>query len=109
MPPAPANPGESAISRAFGAEIRTELHGAGTFLVAGREVDPAGLVRGAGGQVLLALDERRLLAVLPVQAGLALGRHPQIALCGPVSVDFERLQAVLGQIPVEADPSRHVP
>lgn len=84
--------------------MRTELSGAGAFLVVGRGCSPAGLVRGAGGKVLVVFDPDHLLAVLPVQAGLALGQHPQIALCGPVSVDFERLRAALGPIPVEANP-----
>jgi hypothetical protein len=102
MPPVNQPPGESAIARAFGAEVRTELSGAGTFLVVGQAASPAGLVRGAGGQVLVAFDDRRLLAVLPVQAGLGLQRHPAIALCGPVSVDLPRLLAMLGQAPLQA-------
>lgn len=105
MPPAYYRPGESAVTRAFGAEVRTELSGAGTFLVVGREGDTAGLVLGAGGQVLVAFDERRLLAVLPVQAGLGLQGHPAIELCGPVSVDFRRLQVALGYAPTQAGAS----
>lgn len=84
------------VSQAFGASIQVQLSGAATFLVVGRESCPAGVVQGAGGQVLMLLGERRLLAVLPLVTGFGLKNHPQIQLCGPVSIDFKRLVAVLG-------------
>ncbi|MFN2197909.1 MAG: hypothetical protein ACK2UW_17450 [Anaerolineales bacterium] len=87
---------ETPTSRAFGASIQVQMGGAASFLVVGRQSSPESLVQAVGGQVIARLGERRVLAVMPVAAGFGLGAHPQIQLCGPVSIDFKRLAAVLG-------------
>ena len=83
--------GESATSRAFGADVSVVNEGQSLFFVVGWTGPPDQAVRAAGGQVVTRLpDPRRVLAVAPLDAYSALRRHHEIALAGPISIDADR-------------------
>lgn len=83
--------GESTTARSFGASVRVTMPGQGLYLVIGRYHSLSGLVHGVGGQVVLQISARKLLAILPVTAYFAFQRHPDIAFAGPVALDQDRL------------------
>ena len=83
--------GSSETARAFGANVSVETGGTSLFFVVGWTHPPDQAVLAAGGQVVTRLpDPRRVLAVAPLEAYAALGRHRDVALAGPVSIDAER-------------------
>lgn len=83
--------GASATARTFGADVSLGMEGRSLFFILGRGGPPDAAVRSAGGQVVTRLpDQRRVLAVAPLDAYAALSRHPAVALAGPVSIDEKR-------------------
>jgi hypothetical protein len=87
--------GQSPTARAFGAKIDVSRSGVGLFYVAGRTTNTPAIVRAAGGQIAVDFGNgHHLVAVLPVMAGTALGRHREIARCGPITIDPNRFQHV---------------
>lgn len=95
--------GSSATSRAFGANVSVAAEGQSLFFVVGWAGPPDLAVRSVGGQVVTHLpDRRRVLAVAPLEAYAALGRHPEIALAGPVSIDPARFGAFARTIGLDA-------
>jgi hypothetical protein len=86
--------GESATSKAFGANVRVVTEGQSLFFVVGWTGPPDLAVRAAGGQVVTRLpDPRRVLAVAPLEAYSTLSRHHEVALAGPISIDAQRFGA----------------
>ncbi|MDD5700714.1 MAG: hypothetical protein PHU23_01585, partial [Dehalococcoidales bacterium] len=65
--------------------------GCGMYLVIGRGNSLESLVKEAGGEVVLRLNGRKMLATLPFVVYLALRNNYQISHIGPVSVDIKRL------------------
>jgi hypothetical protein len=94
--------------RGFGAAIRVALPEAdspGMFIVrvhgaAGRI---AGVVHAAGGRTVMRYGAW-LLVELPVAAGFALRRQPEVSFVGPVRLDAERLRAMGGAIQIARPP-----
>lgn len=104
--------GESAIARAFGAQVATARPAQGLYLVIGRGRSPFALVRGAGGTPLLQFPRSFvLLALMPFAAFLALRGHPQLRHIGPVTLDharFEQFAAAVG-LDLAPDPDEQPP
>ena len=89
-----ASVGESATSRAFGANVAVATEGQSLFFVVGWTGPPDLAVRSVGGQVVTRLpDPRRVLAVAPLESYASLSRHHEIALAGPISIDPQRFSA----------------
>lgn len=92
--------GRSPIAETFGANIHVVAPQHRLFLVIGRAAPPVALVRKYGGRVVFLLpDTNKLLAILPVDAQPLFQTHPQIALCGPVTIDpvrFAQFVALIG-------------
>ena len=105
-PTARDRPADSAMARGFGAEIAIgEPDGRALFLVVGRGGSPEAAIRGLGGHVLVRLPGGiRVLAVLPVLAQGPLGRHPAVALAGPVTIDPDRFARFAALSRLDADP-----
>ena len=82
--------GVSSTASAFDAKIDLSIPNQGLYLIAGRGVPLAGLVRTAGGRITIQLPQNKVLAVLPVDSFLAFRQHPDIAFIGPVSIDQAR-------------------
>ena len=84
--------GDSPTARQFGASV--DIAGAANrslYLVIGHRKSPRSAVTALGGEVVVALpDGVRVLAVMPTAAQLAIQRHPDVALAGPVSIDPDR-------------------
>jgi hypothetical protein len=78
------------MARSFGARVGVTLPGQGLYLVIGRSRTPSGLVRSAGGEIVLQLSPLKLLAVLPVESYLGFRAHRDIVFIGPVSLDQAR-------------------
>ena len=105
--------GDSPTARQFGASV--DIAGAANrslYLVVGNRQSPRSAVTALGGEVVVALpDGVRVLAVMPTAAQLAIQRHPDVALAGPVSIDpdrFGRFVALAG-LNGEAGPNGQVP
>jgi hypothetical protein len=97
--------GQSATSRAFGADVRVATEGQSLFFVVGWTGPPDLAVRASGGQVVTRLpDPRRVLAVAPLEAYSALSRHPEVALAGPISIDPERFGAFARMVGLDTAP-----
>jgi hypothetical protein len=95
--------GESATSRAFGANVSVATGGQSLFFVVGWTGSPDHAVRSVGGQVVTRLpDPRRVLAVAPLESYAALSRHHEIALAGPISIDPERFGAFARLVGLDA-------
>jgi hypothetical protein len=92
--------GSSPIAQAFGADIQVVSPQHRLFLVIGRAAPPVALVHRFGGRVVFQLPEtNKLLAILPVDVQPLFLSHPQIALCGPVTIDpvrFAQFVALIG-------------
>ncbi len=82
--------GSSMTARTFGARVGLTMPDQGLYLVIGRSPALSGLVRGAGGEVVLQLSALKLLVILPVTAYLGFRGHRDIAFIGPVSLDHAR-------------------
>lgn len=81
------------------------MEGRSLFFVLGRDGAPDAAVRAAGGQVVIRLpDQRRVLAVAPVDAYEGLSRHPAVELAGPVSIDAERFGRFATLVGLDASP-----
>ena len=87
--------GNSTTAQTYGANIEIKVDGQGLYLVVGRSRLPVGLVGSVGGEVLLGLPSRKLLALLPIEGFFAFQSNPEIELVGPVSVDRERFARFL--------------
>ncbi len=100
---------QSAVAQAFGAAVTVQHEGGGLYLVVGQGASPVGVVRSAGGEVVLRLpDGLRILAILPNDSHEAVQRHPTIALAGRVTIDrerFGRFTALVGLDQVEVPES----
>jgi hypothetical protein len=96
--PDQAELGNSAIARSFGARVGVTMPGQGLYLVIGHSSALSGLVRGAGGEIVLQLSARKLLAVLPITGYLAFRAHRDIAFIGPVMLDQERYAQFAAQL-----------
>ena len=105
-PGATRSAADSAMARGFGAEIAVgKPGGQALFLVVGRGASPEAAVVGLGGKVLVRLPGGiRVLAVLPVLAQGPLGRHPAVALAGPVTIDPDRFARFAALSGLDADP-----
>lgn len=81
----------SATARAFGAEITIGDHGNTLFYLVARTATPDRAVRSVGGHIVSRLaSPAEALAVAPLAAHAQLRNHRDIALAGPVTVDFKR-------------------
>jgi anti-sigma factor RsiW len=81
------------------------MEGRSLFFVLGRGGPPDAAVRAANGQVVTRLpDQRRVLAVAPLDAYAALSRHPAVALAGPVSIDAKRFGSFAKLVGLDASP-----
>jgi hypothetical protein len=97
--------GTSATARTFGAEVSLGLEGRSLFFILGRGGPPDAAVRAAKGQVVTRLpDQRRVLAIAPLDAYAALSRDPAIALAGPVSIDAQRFATFAKLVGLDAAP-----
>ncbi len=96
-------PGLNRTAEAFGATVNIARDGISLFYVVGRTDATVGLVHAAGGQVVIDFgDRRRLVAMMTVLQGSALGRSRDIAMCGAVNLDparFQHVTRLLGQPP----------
>ena len=83
--------GESATSRAFGADVRLGSGGPSLCLVVGSDAGVAGAVASAGGQVVTRLPGGgRVLALLTWEALQGVRAHQAVALAGAVTIDQQR-------------------
>jgi hypothetical protein len=97
--------GSSATARTFGAEVSLGMEGRSLFFVLGRGGPPDAAVRAARGQVVTRLpDQRRVLAVAPLDAYASLSRHPAVELAGPVSIDPMRFGSFARLVGLDAPP-----
>lgn len=97
--------GSSATARTFGANVDVSVEGQSLFFVVGWSGAPDLAVRSVGGQVVTRLpDPRRVLAVAPLEAYAALGRHRDVALAGPVGIDAARFSAFARLAGLDASP-----
>lgn len=92
--------GDSAIARAFGAQVATVRPQLGLYLVIGRSHSPVAIVRSASGQVLIQFPGTYVtLVLMRFEAFLSLRSHPQLKHIGPVTLDhvrFEQFVSVAG-------------
>jgi hypothetical protein len=86
------------VTEAMGARISLAGPPRGMYLVIGRETLPLASIQATGGQVVLVLNGRKLLASLPFPGYLALRGDPYIAHIGPVTIDLKRLTQVAGML-----------
>jgi len=88
------------MAEAFDATIAVATSSLGLYLVIGARGMPLSPVLSAGGEVAVCLEERQsLLAILTADAHLAVQRHPDVLLAGPVTIDpdrFARFAALAG-------------
>jgi hypothetical protein len=91
---------DSAIARAFGAQVTMARAEHGLYLVIGRDRSPFMTVRSAGGLTLVQFPGTFVtLALLRFEAFLALRGHPHLQHIGPVTLDharFEQFAAAAG-------------
>jgi hypothetical protein len=91
LPDASPVPGSSNMADAFGANVGVATEGVLLCLVVGRVASPEHAVASVGGDVLVRIpDGRRVLATASYSGLVALQRHPDVALAGPVSIDRDR-------------------
>lgn len=86
--------GTSAIAAAMGAKIDIAGPPRGMYLIICEGLLPELLAERAGGTTVMRLNGRKLLAVLPFNAYLALKQVPNISHIGPVTVDMQRLTRI---------------
>ncbi len=106
------NGGESAIARAFGAQVATARPEHGLYLVVGRGQSPFTVVRSAGGTPLLQFPRSfALLALLRFETFLALRGHPRLQHIGPVTLDHARFEqfATAAGLDLAPDPEEQPP
>lgn len=101
------NGSDSAIARAFGAQVRTVRPQLGLYLVIGRGRSPFEAVRSAGGQTLVQFPDTFVtLALMRFEAFLALRRHPHIQRIGPVTLDHARFEQFAAAAGLDLAPDR---
>ena len=83
--------GKTSMASAMGASVNISGPENGTYLVMGESSSLESIVISAGGQVVLRLNGRKILAVLPFTGYSALRGNRYISHIGPVTIDIERL------------------
>ncbi|MFN0093292.1 MAG: hypothetical protein ACKVVT_00730 [Dehalococcoidia bacterium] len=102
--------GRSVTARAFGADVRLEPgNGRGLALVCGQPGQIEGAIAALGGEVAARLRAGSVLALLSLEAMLALRRHHAVRLAGPVSIDPDRFARFAALAGLDQDPERIEP
>lgn len=92
------------MADAFGAKVSVPVAGRSLFFVLGRSGAPDAAVHAVGGAVVVRLpDERRVLAMAPLEAHERLRRHPEVVLAGAVAVDPHRFGAFARMIGLDEE------
>jgi len=87
------------VADAFGAKVEVTPGSGRTLAIVIGHQDPRPLVSGAGGHVVISIDDLTVVALLEVTAVLGLRHDPGIRVAGPVNVNedrFERFAALAG-------------
>lgn len=88
---------ESRMARAFGADVQIGLPEHALFIVEGRTAVPEAAIRSVGGSIVIRpVSGLRVFATMTPTAFLALRAHPDIRFIGPVSLDIDRFNQVMG-------------
>jgi hypothetical protein len=103
---------DSAMARAFGAQVHMARADHGLYLVVGRGRSPFVVVRSAGGEPLVQFPKSfALLALMRFETFLALRGHPQLQHIGQITLDparFEQFAAAAG-LDLAPDPTEQSP
>jgi len=88
-------PGESTLSRSFGASVEVGRQAEALTVVVGRGRSPNTAVRSEGGKTVAVLSDKVVLAVVPLHSQLSLRQRRDVSFVGAVSVDIKRMQSLL--------------
>jgi hypothetical protein len=80
----------SKTAKAFDARVRVPGDQEGLYLVVAEAGKLPRLLSEVRGRPVVVLGDRRVLALMTMASSSTLSRHPQVRLCGPVSVDAGR-------------------
>ena len=92
------------IASTVGAMVSVTDPGRGMYLIIGRSMSLESLVKTTGGEVVLRLNGRKMLATLPFAGYLSLRDNCQISCIGPVTVDIKRLTKVAEMLAKTSSP-----
>ncbi len=95
--------GDSRAARTFGASLEVTNPGHGLYLVVSSEGSPASAVTGAGGDVIVSIGDRKVLAMLSFEGHLLVGQRPEVALVGPVVMDPQRFSRFVNLIALDSE------
>lgn len=94
----------SSIADAFGASVEVGAPAGSLYLVIGFETPPRSAVIATGGRPVSFLGATHLLALLPFEGFLALRRHPEVRMVGPVTIDPQRFARFVALIGANVEP-----
>lgn len=94
----------SGTADAFGAKVQVPGDQEGLYLVVAQAGELPTLLSEVRGRPVVALGDRRVLALMTLAASSTLSRHPDVGLCGPVSVDPGRFHAFVETIGLNRPP-----
>jgi len=94
----------SKTADAFGARVQAPGDHQGLHLVVAAAGELPRLLSEVQGRPVVVLGERRVLALMTMAGATILSRHPQVRLCGPVSVDPQRFDLFVKTIGLGRSP-----
>ena len=87
------------MAQSFGATVTMTTPEHRLFFLVGRDRLPTDVVARYGGRVVFSIpDTTKILAILPVSVHHLVEHHPNVALCGPVTINQERFARFLALV-----------